>query len=33
LRYADEIVDTFHDQDKAGLFGEDSKKDTYEGLK
>lgn len=31
VRYADEIVDTFHDQDKAGLL-ERFKKDTYEAI-
>lgn len=31
VRYADEIVDTFHDQDKAGLL-EQFKADTYEAI-
>ncbi|NVJ86437.1 MAG: phytoene/squalene synthase family protein [Algoriphagus sp.] len=31
VRYADEIVDTFHDQDKAGLL-ERFKADTYEAI-
>jgi phytoene/squalene synthetase len=31
VRYADEIVDTFHDQDKAGLLAR-FKKDTYEAI-
>ncbi|SFO31133.1 Phytoene/squalene synthetase [Algoriphagus ornithinivorans] len=31
VRYADEIVDTFHDQDKAALL-ERFKKDTYEAI-
>ncbi|WP_297336718.1 phytoene/squalene synthase family protein [Algoriphagus sp.] len=31
VRYADEIVDTFHDQDKAGLLKR-FKKDTYEAI-
>ena len=31
VRYADEIVDTFHDQDKAGLL-ERFKTDTYEAI-
>lgn len=31
VRYADEIVDTFHDQDKAGLL-ERFKKDTFEAI-
>ncbi|MHA7130427.1 phytoene/squalene synthase family protein [Algoriphagus namhaensis] len=31
VRYADEIVDTFHDQDKAELLGQ-FKKDTYEAI-
>ncbi|MGM0944093.1 MAG: phytoene/squalene synthase family protein [Bacteroidota bacterium] len=31
VRYADEIVDTFHDQDKAGLL-QRFKKDTYEAI-
>ena len=31
VRYADEIVDTFHDQDKAGLLAQ-FKKDTYEAI-
>jgi phytoene synthase len=31
VRYADEIVDTFHDQDKAGLLAR-FKKDTFEAI-
>lgn len=31
VRYADEIVDTFHDQDKKALLA-DFKKDTYEAI-
>jgi phytoene/squalene synthetase len=31
VRYADEIVDTFHDQDKVALLGR-FKKDTYEAI-